>query len=181
VINHARTLLGNRDVAAYVSSFWPVPAEIVDGGFRPIPLSATLAAVDQALFGADPDPTMLTSRLAMLTDWLDHPVLAPYVLALDPRISYRHGDPSLFERLTFGTRFQYLVGDRMEVPGLLRGTEPSPDATGRCDFSWRLERTAEDEGTIFSEVPRGTLVTVDPAVLQPLPFSQHQVQLNLIP
>lgn len=156
MINHARTLLMNVDGGAGLPAY---PGEqIIDPAFRALNLPADLDKVRTALFGTDPDRTMLNYRCWQLLGLTQASPLAGYLTSLDPRITYGFDDTTLVAADTWAPR---VVTVRGTGTLSVTGTAEAPDATGRCYHALNLTTTAEGEVTVRRTTKPFSIVELD--------------------
>ena len=109
MINAARTLLLNQSSANSPGANYP--GEEFVPPFQPIPLPIYLTAPLQTIFGIAPDRAMRNYRLRELMSILHTSELAPYVYALDPRVTYwPPNNDSLFQAILQGIQATQLAG-----------------------------------------------------------------------
>lgn len=131
MLNHVRTLLRNADPEPYAGEDGQ---EIVDPGFRPVPLPAHLATVHAVLFGRRPDRAGLDLKLRRYMAALHSTGLASYVTAVDPRITYRAPEAS---RLEFDFR-PSVAPSGHDATLYLAGDPPSEDGGGALAYAWTV-------------------------------------------
>lgn len=134
MINHARTLLLNRDGASR-----PVPSyfleEYVDPSYAALRLSTALSAFHVTLIGGI-DDAAANYRLWQCTRILHSTEFTDYVTALDPRVTYLH-DRSIVDE-PFGARASALDDDAASLDVFFEGqaVAGSPQTLYR---EWLLE------------------------------------------
>ena len=181
MINYIYTILGNRAAADYVSRVWPVAPVYIDPGFVPTELPGSLAAIDRILFGADPDPTMLSYCLGhYLRAASRHPtVQLPSMSGVDTRTLRLHD----FTDARYVPGCYWTSDDaNFETPALLRsGDLPDARITGRCEYGWKMERLSETEGTVTDLVIPGEPLLVSQTEEVPLAGIPYSVTLESLP
>ena len=97
MINHARTLLLNRDGNKRPGSSFFLE-EYVPTAYKPVKLTGALQSVRAILFGSNPDDAFMNYRLHQFMKILHSNEYVEYVTALDSRISYLPGRSVVDER-----------------------------------------------------------------------------------
>ena len=138
MINHARTLLLNRDGATR-----PVPTffgeEYVPESFKALPLPSELITIRRALFGSDPDNAGMNYLLWQYMKILHSTEFEDYVTALDSRVTYLHAR-SLLDQPFGPTVSENSAALQFVGAPALGGTD------GRLIESWGIERA----GTLYT-------------------------------
>ena len=132
MLNHARTLLLNRDATASLGATFP-GEELVPAGFRELSLPAYLRNIRTKLFGSTPDRFMLNYRLRQFMTLLHATPLAQYVTALDSRLSYLDAGDDLLQQ-----SFRPAAKTPTTDIAIIGDGEP-PDMTGLCHYCFGLE------------------------------------------
>lgn len=138
MINHARTLLLNRNGATHMAS--ELGGEFVPADFRAITLPTYIKNVRAALFGADPDLLMQNYRLRQLMTILHATELVEFLTDLDPRITYSTTGTSPFYNELFGITVRKL-DDTVGTLHVLGQPDP-PDTRGRAINQWKITAVA---------------------------------------
>ncbi len=141
MINHCRTLLINSADDRGSAEFF---GEYVSPMFAPLSLPSWMTSVRKALFGANPDPSMLAWRTRQLLGLLHaSPQLDAEVRSLDPRITYSLDRPFPAETETapvWAPRFDSTYGVVELDADPFTGTPTAPDGVGGCvrrmEVSW---------------------------------------------
>ena len=94
MINHARTLLLNKDGNARPGSDFYLE-EFVDQSFRALSYSTALNTIREMLVGNASDDGYLNFRLRQYMTLLDSTEFRSYATALDPRITYSGQSPAV--------------------------------------------------------------------------------------
>jgi len=97
MINHFRTWFINRPTEFFAESLFPVP---VDADFKPAPWTEFTGAVDQALFGDEPDASLIDFRFFQFLRMIFGSRFEDHVRRFDPRETYRD-DTSLLDETLF--------------------------------------------------------------------------------
>jgi len=144
MLNHARTLLINRDTSHQVRKlFWePVPQN-----YTAVPLSNGLLRVRRVLFGDEPDLTMLYYRSRQLLSLLQASVFASVLTRHDPRITYQWTakdqiSPEVYEPHVSGNTQPVYVVSRPESSGM---------PYGRMEYAFQVQ--ADSVITVTAERP----------------------------
>jgi hypothetical protein len=87
MINHIRTLLYNEDYKPTDYSQY-FGAEIIPNTYRQIKVPAVFNPFFTALYGYNPDSKMKEYRLSQLLPFIHQPLLLPFTLKFDDRITY---------------------------------------------------------------------------------------------
>ena len=143
MINHARTLLLNRVRSAYGIAF--PGEEFVDPAFAQRALPPYLTTAHALLFGNNPDQLYLNYRGRQYMQLIHDTELEEYVLALDPRTTYRRvGDRQLFDE-AFGATATQRVGTGGAIT--LMSTHKANEGAGIGRLAFTL--TVVDTSTVF--------------------------------
>lgn len=145
MLNHFRTLLLNVAGEASEAVGRHPGDEAVPRDFLPMMLPSWAGPIRTVLFGASPDRFMLNWRARQLLTVLHTTPLAPYVTALDGRITYSTGQSSaLASPYFYGPRVRKTEGDPTTELSVVGLPEP-PDASGQAYGGWRV--TTPSDGT----------------------------------
>ena len=129
MINHARTLLLNRNGDGYGGTLGD---EYVPPEFPAIALPGYLNKLRIYLFSTDPDQAFMNYRLQQYMAVLHSSPLVEFVTDLDSRITYDVDNQEMFADSNYGlTETEYLFFVNELGP---------PDATGRSFHKWRIRR-----------------------------------------
>jgi len=132
MINHARTLLLNKDGSKRsIPTFFG--EEYVPTNFQPVDLPSELLTVQRALFGSAPDDAGLNYMLWQYMRILHSTEFEEYVYALDQRITYLN-DKSLVD-YEFGPAADN-NGDALQF----HGAPALGGADGRLQETWKIEQ-----------------------------------------
>lgn len=185
MINHARTLLLNRDGSDGPWVGFP-GEQFVPTGFHARFVPHALAMVRSALFGASPDRAMLNHRLQELLTCVHACGLGDYATALDPRVTYWSFDRSLFTKAATGLAATKLTGAADQQ--LFFASRPSATAAAERLYSaWLLEvidgtnyrLTSYADGQDVSDVVTSTYsLTSGLSSVIPLTLSQASVRFT---
>jgi hypothetical protein len=134
MINHARTLLLNKDGAKRPQATY-FGEEVVPYNYAAVMMPSALLTARRALFGGSPDDAGLNYMLWQYMRILHSTEFVEYVLALGTRITYLH-TRSMVDYL-FGVTVENNP-DALQFNGLpdLGGT------SGQLTGSWRIDRSA---------------------------------------
>lgn len=181
MINHARTLLLNRDGAGFHGH---AGEEYTDPTFHAVELPSFCNNVRRVLFGQQPDALMYMYRAHELMQMLHATELEQFVLDLDPRITYSFDNTSRpfdevfpFQRGAYGsTEITQLSGEGSLFP---LSTFDAPDNTGRCAHQWQIEQTPTQHKITHESTPRkfvleDAIFTDGLSNITPLPESSLQ-------
>ena len=155
MINHARTLLLNRDASTPPGFDYP-GEHVVPSGFQSMDLPTYLDRVREKLFGSNPDRAMLNYRLHQYMSLLHASPYESYVTDLDSRVTYL--DPSrrdLFDATSFTPNIRQIAGSS-EPSVFLQGTPASPDAWGRLYHRYTVEYLNPDFRVTTSSPTNGS-------------------------
>jgi hypothetical protein len=133
----------NQDGANAPATGYP-GEEHVPPAFRARPLPPDLAQARQLLLGNGPDRAYLNYRLRELLGTLHAGELGPYVLALDPRVTYLPFKGDLFALAALGARITTLVNTGQQL-SFVGPRWPVPYGN-RLLFDWQL--TVLDAATL---------------------------------
>jgi hypothetical protein len=138
MINHARTLLLNRDGSAtgYLAR---AGEEFIEPQFRAVVLPSYLVPLRQVLFGHRPDWLFENYRVRQYLALLHTTELVEFVTQLDQRLTYDVNNPDLFRPAVFGV----WVETGAEAIRFT-GRQPAPDADGQALRRWQLTVTGAD-------------------------------------
>ena len=139
MINHARTLLLNRDSSLFPGYDFP-GEHVVPDDYKALELPGYLNRARSVLFGGNPDRAMLNYRLNQFMQLLHATEYTKYITNLDSRITYL--DPArreLFSDDLFTPVANQLAGATADV--YLQGEQEAPDAHGRLHQLFDMEIT----------------------------------------
>lgn len=164
MINHARTLLLNREYPSLVCEW----SEYVDPTFVPRPWPSYMQDVWRVLFGSDPDRLYLNWRAHQLMTLLHSTEFAPYVTAADPRLSYTVPLTALTDT-EFPLSIASFTADpasafpaaNVQAGTRLLGVPTVDDAAGRMENSFVVTYSGvgPDAGILSVTNPQGTEIT----------------------
>lgn len=161
MINHARTLLLNRDSASFPGYQFP-GEQVVPTNYRAINLPSYLNRLRERLFGSDPDRAMLNYRLAQYLKMIHSGQYVSYLTDLDNRVTYL--DPNrrdLFDNASFTPNVRQISG--ASSPAVyLQGGPVSPDVVGRLYRRYTVEYLDPDFRVTVS-APANTTTDITPA------------------
>lgn len=158
MINHARTLLLNRDGVGYHGY---VGEEYTPPTFHAVELPSFCHDVRRVLFGQMPDSLMYMYRAREMMQMLHSTELEQFVLNLDPRITYSFDNLTKpfdsvfpFQRGAIGST-QITTLNALPTTGLYPTTDfDMPDLTGKCTHQWHIEETETQFKITHESTPR---------------------------
>ena len=155
MINHARTLLLNRDRHGLAGPW----EEYVDPNWARRPLTPYLQSVWRILFGDNPDSEMLNWRASQYMQILASTDFGAYVTALDARISYTL--PKIIDETEIPL---VTVVATHETPAISVIGVPTDDpGNGRMTRSYALELLGDNTVQI-TDNGSGVVTVVDPDI-----------------
>jgi hypothetical protein len=149
MINHIRTLLQNSAANTAVG------AEYIEPGFQPVRLDGWMTDIQNVLMPSGMTDYQRNLRTLSLLQLLHQPDLLPYVLLLDPRITYSLSD-NYFKRLQLAglTVTKYSTATTDIQPVFYGDQDPRDLKLTAGTYEWRY--TPAYEGTnIVAEWYRG--------------------------
>lgn len=158
MINHARTLLLNRDGNSGVGYNAP-GEEFVDPKFVAKQVPPFLSTALARMFGAAPDRLYLNYRLWQLMSLLHTSELEEFVLALDPRVTYWPPvDNDFFDKVFVATVEQF-AGPGTKL--FITGEHLADEGAGIVTQQWQLTVLAGNQLEIKRLTPPPTTTIVD--------------------
>ncbi len=176
--NHARTLLMNVDGGPQSG----YPGDELIPTYKAVQLPHLLEGVRAQLFGTSPDRHMLNYRVRQLLALTHATPLEEYLLAKDPRVTYRL-DTDDWPDSVFAPAAVRLAGPGSASLTVI-GSPTPPDASGRCYLAYEVEVTASDTVKVTRRTAPGQIVLFELAVTDglsdavPLPGSGYSVLLS---
>jgi len=157
--------------------------EAIPLAFRPVGLNSALLAIRRLLFATDPDRAMINYRVRQFLTALHASPWEPYLLDLDPRITYATGaDATLAQAAPF-TPLVVPLGAAWPPPAVV-GSAAAPDAVGRLAFEYEVTVTAADSAGVLRVQPYRRTYTLPFTVADglssevPLPGSGYALRLG---
>jgi hypothetical protein len=135
MINHGRTLLLNEDGDKRPGAEFFLE-EYVDPAFKALSLPGYLAGVRAALLSAG-DDAWQNYRLQQLMALLHGTEFVSYLLALDPRFTYRH-DRSILD-LAYGGSSSPMNVQAMGLQPIYSGSLTAGISSPRISYGWTVE------------------------------------------
>ena len=130
MLNHARTLLLNY-AGPHTEDIY-TPGDVYIPPYSPVVLPEELQAVHTLLFGRDPDYYGLVYRADQYMGVLHSTEFAPYVYAMDTRITYNPDNLTVMDEGLFGVVISGPTGLHVN------GTWAAAGATGRIATLWKV-------------------------------------------
>lgn len=180
MLNHARTLLLNRD-GRQVHESADMAAEMVPSDYRPLVLPSWMVAIRAVLFGGQPDILTMNYRLRQYLTLLHVGPLSEYVTRLDSRISYwPWRDDQPFEQQ--GTTTVVQTSGTADHALFVVGDPVADEMNGWMRYEWDVAVGAHDDLRIEATAPRSIVtvsdydVTAGLSSLAVLPGSSLQIR-----
>jgi len=140
--NHARTLLLNQSGEGGSQLIYPGD-ELIPEDFRPVKLPTYLQVVRSILFGISPDRVMLNYRSCQFLRLIQSTELQSHIAELDKRITYSPFDSRLLATELFQP--SAVASQPVEDAAIyINGSDLSPDASGRCEYSYLVSVLSGD-------------------------------------
>jgi hypothetical protein len=179
--NHARTLLLNQSGEGGSQLIYPGD-ELIPEDFRPVKLPTYLQVVRSILFGISPDRVMLNYRSCQFLRLIQSTELQSHIAELDKRITYSPFDSRLLATELFQP--SAVASQPVEDAAIyINGSDLSPDASGRCEYSYLVSVLSGDlvvQRTVSPEANTITSLTFTAGLSQEveLPYSAYRVRVN---
>lgn len=179
--NHARTLLLNQSGEGGSQLVYPGD-ELLPEDFRPVALPTYMQIVRARFFGISPDRVMLNYRASQFLRLIQATELQSHIEALDSRITYQAFSRQLLaENLFEPTITPWQISNGAAI--YLNGKDISPDASGRCEYSYLVSVSGGDlilQRTISPETNSSTTLVFTNGLSQEvaLPYSEYTVKVN---
>jgi hypothetical protein len=171
MINHFRTLMLNVVPNKTAGD----GAEIIPEEFKPVAMTGAMASVYRALFGANPDATVLNTRAHQYLSVIDGTDLKEFPALLDPRITYDLKKNLNFYK-NYGVEVRRLDGTASELT--LLDTDKFNEHDGRTEQTWRITIDGSDVLIADTYGHDSAPQAASTATTYTLPGSQMRFRIN---